>query len=212
MAEKEISKSVLKRLPGYLAYLKSIPEGESLHISATALANALGMGEVQVRKDLAKVSDGGRPKIGYLRESLIEDIEQFLGYDNTTDAVLIGAGKLGQALLDYVGFEAYGLNILAAFDVDPTLDHTQVGKPVLHMDKLESFCKSHKVLMGIITVPAAHAQEVCDSLIRSGIKAIWNFAPTHLDVPANILVQHENMATSLAVLSMHLQAQIKEKK
>ena len=212
MAEKEISKSVLKRLPGYLAYLKSIPEGESLHISATALANALGMGEVQVRKDLAKVSDGGRPKIGYLRESLIEDIEQFLGYDNTTDAVLIGAGKLGQALLDYVGFEAYGLNILAAFDVDPTLDHTQVGKPVLHMDKLENFCKSHKVLMGIITVPAAHAQEVCDSLIRSGIKAIWNFAPTHLDVPANILVQHENMATSLAVLSMHLQAQIKEKK
>lgn len=212
MAEKEISKSVLKRLPGYLAYLKSIPEGESVHISATALANALGMGEVQVRKDLAKVSDGGRPKIGYLRESLIEDIEQFLGYDNTTDAVLIGAGKLGQALLDYVGFEAYGLNILAAFDVDPTLDHTQVGKPVLHMDKLESFCKSHKVLMGIITVPAAHAQEVCDSLIRSGIKAIWNFAPTHLDVPANILVQHENMATSLAVLSMHLQAQIKEKK
>lgn len=212
MAEKEISKSVLKRLPGYLAYLKSIPEGESVHISATALANALGMGEVQVRKDLAKVSDGGRPKIGYLRESLIEDIEQFLGYDNTTDAVLIGAGKLGQALLDYVGFEAYGLNILAAFDVDPTLDHTQVGKPVLHMDKLESFCKAHKVLMGIITVPAAHAQEVCDSLIRSGIKAIWNFAPTHLDVPANILVQHENMATSLAVLSMHLQAQIKEKK
>ena len=212
MAEKEISKSVLKRLPGYLAYLKSIPDGEAVHISATALANALGMGEVQVRKDLAKVSDGGRPKIGYLRESLIEDIEQFLGYDNTTDAVLIGAGKLGQALLDYVGFEAYGLNILAAFDVDPTLDHTQVGKPVLHMDKLESFCKAHKVLMGIITVPAAHAQEVCDSLIRSGIKAVWNFAPTHLDVPEHILVQNENMATSLAVLSMHLQAQIKERK
>ncbi len=212
MAEKEISKSVLKRLPGYLAYLKSIPDGEQVHISATALANALGMGEVQVRKDLAKVSDGGRPKIGYLRESLIEDIEQFLGYDNTTDAVLIGAGKLGQALLDYVGFEAYGLNILAAFDVDPALDVTQVGKPVLHMDKLESFCKAHKVLMGIITVPAAHAQDVCDRLIRSGIKAIWNFAPTHLDVPEHILVQNENMATSLAVLSMHLQAQIKEKK
>ena len=212
MAEKEISKSVLKRLPGYLAYLKSIPDGESVHISATALANALGMGEVQVRKDLAKVSDGGRPKIGYLRESLIEDIEQFLGYDNTTDAVLIGAGKLGQALLDYVGFEAYGLNILAAFDVDPALDQTQVGKPVLHMSRLESFCKAHKVLMGIITVPASHAQEVCDSLIHCGIKAIWNFAPTHLDVPEHILVQNENMATSLAVLSMHLQAQIKEKK
>ena len=90
MAKKEISKAVLKRLPGYLAYLKTIPEDVSPYISATALANALGMGEVQVRKDLAMVSDGGRPKVGYLRENLIEDIEQFLGYDNTTDAVLIG--------------------------------------------------------------------------------------------------------------------------
>ena len=212
MADKEISKSVLKRLPGYVAYLKSIPDSGSPYISATALANALGMGEVQVRKDLAMVSDGGRPKIGYLRESLIEDIEQFLGYDNTTDAVLIGAGKLGQALLGYIGFDEYGLNILAAFDANPTAQRTDDGKPILHIDNLESFCKGHKVLMGIITVPAANAQEVCDRLISCGIKAIWNFAPTHLDVPANILVQNENMATSLAVLSMHLKAQIKDKK
>lgn len=211
MERKEISKSVLKRLPGYLAYLKSIPESASPNISATALAGALGMGEVQVRKDLAMVSDGGRPKIGYRRESLIEDIEQFLGYDNTTDAVLIGAGKLGQALLDYKGFDEYGLNILAAFDLKPTIDQTESGKPVLTMDKLESFCRSHKVLMGVITVPAANAQQVCDQLISSGIKAIWNFTNTHLDVPANILVQNENMATSLAVLSMHLRTQIEKK-
>ena len=212
MVRKEISKSVLKRLPGYVSYLRSLPEGKCTYISATALAHALGMGEVQVRKDLAQVSDGGRPKVGYHCESLIEDIEQFLGYDNTTDAVLIGAGKLGQALLGYVGFSAYGLNILAAFDADPTLDRTGEGKPIYPMEQLESFCKSNKVLMGIITVPAAHAQDVCDRLICCGIKAIWNFAPTHLEVPDNILVQNENMATSLAVLSMHLQAQIKEKK
>ena len=80
------------------------------------------------------------------------------------------------------------------------------------MSKLDSFCRAHKVLMGIITVPAGHAQEVADQLIAGGIKAIWNFAPTHLDVPPNILVQNENMATSLAVLSVHLQAQIKEEK
>lgn len=212
MERKEISKAVLKRLPGYLSYLKSLPEGTATYISATALANALGMGEVQVRKDLAMVSDGGRPKIGYLRESLIEDISQFLGYDNTTDAILIGAGKLGQALLGYIGFEAYGLNILAAFDAKPVADRTEDGKPILHIDKLESFCKANNVLMGIITVPAQFAQEVCDKLIGCGIKAIWNFAPVHLDVPEHILVQNENMATSLAVLSMHLQAQIKEKK
>lgn len=158
------------------------------------------------------VSDGGRPKIGYLRETLIEDIEQFLGYDNTTDAVMIGAGKLGQALLDYVGFSEYGLNILAAFDIAPKANKTEEGKPIFHMDMLESFCKENKVIMGIITVPAAHAQEVCNRLIKCGIKAVWNFAPVHLDVPDNILVQNENMATSLAVLSMHLQAQMKEKK
>lgn len=212
MERKEISKSVLKRLPGYLAYLKNIPEEASPYISATALANALGMGEVQVRKDLAMVSDGGRPKIGYPRETLIDDIEQFLGYDNTTDAVLIGAGKLGQALLGYGGFAAYGLNILAAFDVAPQTDATADGKPIYPISQLESFCRSHKVLMGILTVPGECAQEVCNQLIACGIKAIWTFAPMHLEVPPNILVQHENMATSLAVLSMHLQAQIKDKK
>jgi redox-sensing transcriptional repressor len=210
MTKKEISKSVLKRLPGYLAYLKSIPDGGSPYISATALANALGMGEVQVRKDLAMVSDGGRPKVGYLRSSLIDDIEQFLGYDNTTDAVLIGAGKLGQALCGYSGFAAYGLNILAAFDIKPIMKATEEGTPIFPMEQLEIFCKTNKVLMGIITVPVEHAQQVCDKLIGCGIKAIWNFAPTHLEVPTNILVQNENMATSLAVLSMHLQAQIKK--
>ena len=212
MERKEISKAVLKRLPGYLAYLKGIPDTASPYISATGLANALGMGEVQVRKDLAMVSDGGRPKIGYLRESLIEDISQFLGYDNTTDAILVGAGKLGQALLGYGGFEAYGLNILAAFDADPATEKADEGRPIYHIDQMESFCRANKVLMGIITVPAAQAQSVCDQLIACGIKAVWNFAPTHLDVPGNILVQNENMATSLAVLSMHLQAQIKDKK
>ena len=212
METKKISKSVLKRLPGYLAYLKSMPENSPAHISATALAGALGMGEVQVRKDLAMVSDGGRPKIGYLREALIEDIEQFLGYDNTTDAVLIGAGKLGQALMAYNGFDEYGLNIMAAFDRNPKIEKTDEGKPVYPMTKLEQYCRSHKILMGIITVPSDGAQEVADLLIAGGIKAIWNFAPTHLDVPAGILVQNENMATSLAVLSVHLQAQIKEEK
>ena len=212
MEKKAISKSVLKRLPGYLSYLKNMPENAPANISATALANALGMGEVQVRKDLAMVSDGGRPKIGYMRESLIDDIEQFLGYDNTTDAVLIGAGKLGQALMGYKGFDEYGLNVLAAFDVAPKMDRTEEGKPIYPLEKLASFCRTHKVLMGIITVPAEAAQTVADQLIAGGIKAIWNFAPTHLDVPANILVQNENMATSLAVLSVHLQAQIKEEK
>lgn len=207
MQRKELSKAVLKRLPGYLAYLKGLPADAPDHISATGIANALGMGEVQVRKDLAVVSNAGKPKIGYPRQELMEDINRYLCYDNTTDAILVGAGKLGQALLDYSGFAAYGLNILAAFDINTTL-HTG-EKPILPMEKLEQFCHEHNVHMGIITVPKEQAQQVCDRLIDCGIKAIWNFAPVHLDVPKHTLVQNENMATSLAVLSMHLQAQMK---
>ena len=210
--DKKISKSVLKRLPGYHAYLKSIQNPDSPYISATAIANALNMGEVQVRKDLAMVSDGGRPKVGYIREHLIEDIEQFLGYDNTTDAILVGAGRLGQALLGYSGFEEYGLNILAAFDIRPETKSKDSGKPILPLDQMVPFCREHKILMGIITVPTEFAQEACDRMIQAGIKAIWTFAPTHLDVPDHVMVHNENMANSLAILSMHLQAQMKERK
>ena len=210
--DKKISKSVLKRLPGYHAYLKSVQNSDSPYISATAIANALNMGEVQVRKDLAMVSDGGRPKVGYIREHLIEDIEQFLGYDNTTDAILVGAGRLGQALLGYSGFEEYGLNILAAFDIRPDTKSKDSGKPILPLDQMVPFCREHKILMGIITVPTEFAQEACDRMIQAGIKAIWTFAPTHLDVPDHVMVHNENMANSLAILSMHLQAQMKERK
>ena len=203
--EKEISKATLKRLPTYLAYLKSLPEGSSVNISATALAAGLHMGEVQVRKDLALVSDGGRPKIGYNREHLIADIENFLGYGNSNDAVLIGAGKLGRALLGYGGFAEYGLNIVAAFDANDTLiGTTNGGKPIMHLSRLGEVCQRYKIKIGIITVPAEYAQGVCDLLIENGILAIWNFAPKHLNVPDGILVQNENMAASLALLCKHL--------
>ena len=114
--------------------------------------------------------------------------------------------------MGYNGFDEYGLNILAAFDVNPKVEVTEEGKSVYHISKLESYCRKHKVLMGIITVPGEHAQAAADLLIASGIKAIWSFAPAHLEVPPHILVQYENMATSFAVLSMHLQAQKKDKK
>ena len=133
-----VSKSVLKRLPVYLTYLRSLGDDAPENISATVLASALNMGEVQVRKDLALVSDGGRPKVGYRRRALAEDIERFLGYDNTNDAVLIGAGKLGRALLGYTGFSEYGLNIVAAFDANPAqVGVEENGKPVLPLSALE---------------------------------------------------------------------------
>ena len=210
MGQTEIGTPILRRLPMYLAYLKSISEDASPNISATCLANALGLGEVQVRKDLAAVSDGGRPKVGYNRQHLIRDIERFLGYDNTNDAILVGAGRLGRALLGYSGFAEYGLNIICGFDIDEAaIGVARSGKQIRPMRELEAVCQEGKILMGIIAVPAEQAQQVCDELIRYGIRAIWNFAPAHLEVPAGVLVQNEDMAASLAVLSKHLVAQMK---
>lgn len=206
---QSISKQALMRLPVYLNYLKSLPVGAPANISATAIAEALHLHDVQVRKDLAVVSSGGRPKVGYVTQNLIHDLEQFLGYDNTDHAVVVGVGNLGRALLLYDGFRTFGLNIVAAFDRDEALIGQTIGdKCVFPMEKLENLCERLKIRIGIITVPAAAAQPVCDALIRGGVLAIWNFAPTHLNVPKGVLVQNENMAASLAMLSKHLSEQI----
>ena len=204
-----ISKSALGRLPIYLQYLKSLPISSTCNISATMLATALSLGEVQVRKDLASVSNAGKPKIGYNVSDLILELENFLGYNNVNDAVIIGAGKLGKALLEFNGFGQYGLNIVAAFDTDDSLiGQTPDGKSIFHISEFTNLCKRLKVHIGIITVPSECAQIVCNEMIENGILAIWNFAPTHLDVPPNILVHNENMAASLALLSNHLKEQI----
>ena len=191
-------------------YLKALPKGEATNISATGIAEALGLNDVQVRKDLSLVSDGGRPKVGYAIEDLIYDIEHFLGYDDTHTAVLVGAGNLGRALLSYSGFAEYGLDILAAFDADPALVGREInGKPIFPMEKLSEVCAQRQVKIGIITVPNYEAQHVCDLLVQSGVQAIWNFAPVHLTVPADVLMQSENMACSFALLSKHLSEKLK---
>jgi redox-sensing transcriptional repressor len=188
-----------------LNYLKSLPKDGAANISATMIAEALRLNDVQVRKDLALVSDGGRPKIGYNIEVLTSDIEHCLGYDNVDSAVLIGAGNLGRALLAHEGFSAFGLDIIAAFDIDENIIGTTVhGKQVLPVNKVNSLCSRMKIKIGIITVRAEAAQSVCDLLVESGVLAIWNFAPVHLKVPEKVLVQNENMASSLAILSNHL--------
>lgn len=205
MSERGISKQALLRLPLYLSYLKSLPRQGGVNISATMIASALELNDVQVRKDLASVSKGGRPKLGYVVEDLIRDIESYLGYDSTNDAIIVGAGRLGGALLSYAGFKEYGLNIVGAFDIDDSKIGTEIcGKVIQPLSKIKEFCETMEIRIAIITVPASEAQKVCQMLVDSGILAIWNFAPVHLKVPDGILVQQENMAASLAVLSAHL--------
>ncbi len=212
MPGRSVSKQTLVRLPAYLHFLQSLSGEERRYVSATAVAEALGLNDVVVRKDLAAVSSAGRPKVGYGRAELIAELEHFLGYDNSQDAILVGAGKLGRALLSYEGFPQYGLNILAAFDADPRVCGTEEGgKKILPMEKLSNLCRRMKVRIGIITVPGEHAQKVCDALIESGVLAVWNFASVHLNVPEGVLVQNENMAVSLAILSNHLKERFSTK-
>lgn len=204
-----ISKAALGRISQYLNFLKKLPDDVLPYISSTIIAEQLGLNQVQVRKDLACVGNGGKPKIGYKRTELIADIEHFLGYDDTSDAVLVGVGNLGKALLAYGNFNKYGLNIVAAFDNDKNLIGTQIaGKTVYSTDKIEELCGTLNVKIGIITVPASEAQAVCDRLISGGVRAIWNFAPAIISVPKRVVIKSEDMAASLAVLSKMLSESI----
>lgn len=204
MKQIEVSRAAMGRIPTYLEYLKSIAHNTE-NISATGLAGALGMGEVQVRKDLASVSGAGRPKTGYNVKELIGALESFLCDDKSGSVVIIGAGKLGRALLDYAGFKDYGLEIAAAFDIAIRSSETsECGKPVYPMDYFSEFCEKNDVKIGIITVPRQAAQQVCDLLVQNGIKAVWCFAACALSVPGDVIVQYENMALSLAYLNKRI--------
>ena len=199
-----ISKATLGRLPSYLEFLRNLPLDKVPYISATAIAKHLGLGEVQVRKDLAAVSGAGKPKLGYVTAELVEKHEDFLGCNQLTSAVLVGAGKLGRALLQYDEFEKYGVKISAAFDSNERAISLGTKTEILPMNQFEYFCKTKNIKLGIITVGEGSAQAVCDQMVKSGITAIWNFAPCKLNVPAGILLQNENLALSLAHLNNQL--------
>ena len=204
MEKNSISKATLGRIPKYLDLLKELSSDKVPYISATTISKKLNLGEVQVRKDLAMVSGAGKPKLGYETEMLIEQLEDCLGYNKLTVAVLVGAGKLGRALLQYGGFEHFGVKIAAAFDSNDKLISIDSKTEILPMKDFDTFCKSNNVCIGIITVGEGSAQAVCDQMINSGIKAIWNFAPCKLHVPNGVLLQNENLALSLAHLRNQL--------
>lgn len=208
MSGKEISAQTMRRLPVYLHYLYAKKDG---NISATAIAETFGLNDVQVRKDLAAVSGSGKPKTGYRVSELTAQIEDAMGCRTETKTILVGAGNLGKALLSYGGFADFGMNIIAAFDSDPQACGRLInGKPVLPAVDIEAVCENKNIGLGIITVPLDAAQQVCDRMVACGIRAIWNFAPTILRVPEGVLAENENLASSLAILSKHLNQEIFE--
>lgn len=196
-----VPKATLGRLPIYLSYLKSV-QTEQRTVSATHIAKALAFGEVQVRKDLGAVSGEGKPKVGYVTSELIERLENFLGQKRLRRVVIVGAGKLGRALLDYPGFSDYGLEISAAFDIAPEKSGTSSsGKPIYPMSEFEAYCYREDIKTGIITVPQSAAQSVCDLMAKSNISAVWSFSSGNLKVPTGVVLKQENLALSLAHLT-----------
>lgn len=203
MESKKISNNMLARMPIYLNYIKGLPESTK-NISATKIASALGLGEVSVRKDLARISQGGRCKLGYSCEELIKDIEAFLGVKSTLDAVIVGKGELLQSLLYYEGFEDSGLRVVAGFDISCSKKRNNAPNTIYPIRQLKSFCKEQKISIGILFVPPVDAQAVCNQLISTGVEGIWNFTPVHLNVPEHIVLQNESFVASVTKLRMRL--------
>jgi len=200
--DPKFSIPTIKRFPSYLRLLRQYQEAGEEWISATKLAGDLGLTPIQVRKDMAGTGVEGRPKVGFEIAALLESITHSLGWDNSTDAVLIGAGHLGVALSRYEGFASYGLRIVAVFDNDPSKVGKAIGYTVVRpMVQLADYIKDHAINIAVITVPAESAQPLADELVGFGIKAIWNFAPKDLKLPTGIVVQRTDLATSFAVLS-----------
>ena len=204
MDKASISKATLGRIPRYLSFLRGLSPERVPYISATTISKELDLGEVQVRKDLAMVSGTGKPRLGYEVEVLIEQLEDCLGCNKHTLAVLVGAGRLGRALLQYEGFAHFGVKITAAFDSNDEVINLDSSTEILPMNQFDVFCKEHNICIGIITVGEGSAQAVCDQMVKNGITAIWNFAPCKLQVPSGVILQNENLALSLAHLSNQL--------
>jgi len=196
-----LSPPVLSRLT--ICFQEALLAGEAGResLSSAYLAGLLHVDETLVRKDMAAVGIVGRPHVGFSTGEIIVRLKKILGLTQITEAILIGCGSLGNALIRYPGFAKYGLRITAAFDAD----HAKVGSRieeyvVLPMEKCRSIIDTFRVRVAILAVPAGVVQELADWLVKRGIIAIWNFAPAQLKVPAHVAVRNENLAVGLAQL------------
>lgn len=195
----------IRRLPSYLRVLREMHQEGVEFVSTTAIGELLSLDAITVRKDLSITNITGRPKIGYPVKDLIHAVETFLGWHNRSDAFIAGIGNLGQALIGYQGFNHYGLEIIAGFDINPQMIGKKIGgTAIFDIADLPYMIKRLRVEMLILCVPSEFAQEVAETAVEAGIKGIWNFTPKKLDLPANIIVQKEDMAAGLAVLSAKL--------
>ena len=197
-----ISKATLARLPAYLRYLKGEAGKGVVFISSASIAQDMKLSAISVRKDLALVSAPGRPRMGFEIARLIADMEKMLGYNRYANAIVMGAGRLGRAILCYEGFENYGIHIVAGFDNSPSKIGAVSGKPIYPVERLKEIVSREAIQKAIITVPKEAARGACDLLIDAGVHSILNFAPTYLTVPDGVQIKCIDIAAMLATLGV----------
>ena len=197
----KVPEPTLRRLHWYLSNIKLMKEKGEQYVSSTQISKEINIDASQIAKDLSYVNISGRTRVGYNIDSLIEVLESFLGFTNMHKAFLFGVGSLGAALLRDSGLHHFGLEIVAAFDVNPELVGKDLnGIPIFHSDDFEAKMKEYDVNIGVLTVPINIAQEITDKMVDGGIKAVWNFTPFRIRVPENIVVQNTSLYAHLAVM------------
>ncbi len=207
LLQKDISTQTIRRLPQYLrVFYRLHGYGREL-VSSTVLAQETHLLPIVIKKDLQAVGAPSKLRAGFKVAGTIAVIEKFLGWNNLNKAFLVGVGHLGAALLGFAGFKNHGLEIVAAFDTDPAkVGQTFHGVPIYHTAQLASVIARENLKIAVLTVPAAAAQGITDTLLTAGIKAIWNFAPVRLEVPAGVIVQQEDISSGLAELCAKLKS------
>ncbi len=201
---KRLRRVVLERLMRYYRWL-SEPKRKPLRtVTSAQIAEALDIDPTQVRKDFGAIGLLGMGRVGFEVCEVCRGIRYVLGFDQTYEAVLIGAGHLGSALVAYEAFENYGLDIVAVFDNDPKkTGSTVAGRTVKSMRSLKPFIRKHDIRLAILTTPAAVSQQLTDRLVSAGVKAIWNFTPTRVTVPPDVLVRNEHISLGLSQIAYH---------
>ena len=197
----KVPEPTLRRLPWYLSNIKLMKEKGEQYVSSTQISKEINIDASQIAKDLSYVNISGRTRVGYNIDALIEVLESFLGFTNMHKAFLFGVGSLGAALLRDSGLHHFGLEIVAAFDVNPELVGKDLnGIPIFHSDDFEAKMKEYDVNIGVLTVPINIAPEITNKMVDGGIKAVWNFTPFRIRVPENIVVQNTSLYAHLAVM------------
>lgn len=211
MNDKEISSAVIRRLPRYYRYLGELMENDVVRISSKELSERMKVTASQIRQDLNNFGGFGQQGYGYNVEYLYTEIGKILGLDRSYKVIIVGAGNLGQALANYTDFEKRGFEIAGIFDVNPRLIGMTIrGIEVKSMDDLEDYVKEKNVDIAALTLPKTKAPAVAADLVKWGVKAIWNFAPTDLNLPADVVVENVHLAESLMRVSYNLKVSEQE--